>query len=356
MKDFLEWLSSNEQILIAIEVSLIALAVSISLIYLIAFFQGRPISFWPPKIGRKSMESSDGIDGSLPDLNELPDLPAPPYYDSTYPNEPERLIVQGYRNSSLDYKSFEIALERLVKKDGIVALDVGCADGTITMDRFDHFDVFKKVIGIDNNPKAINRAKKKCNDKYTFKLIDAETVDFIESIKCEGLNTQEGFDFIFVSMTLHHLTDKEGFLWRLKDALRDNGVLVIRSIDDGLRICYPDPKGIFRKIIEVSSKESDRTNGRKLYTLLKNAGYKDIEFEYKVADTLNLSPQQRLDFFSEAFSYRPMHIEKQIELGDRNLLPIYEWLTRALSYLERRFYSEESLYYMQVQFVSIATK
>ncbi len=53
MSDFLQWLSSNSISANAFLVVLILVALSLTGVYLGAFFQGREISFWPPKIGSK---------------------------------------------------------------------------------------------------------------------------------------------------------------------------------------------------------------------------------------------------------------------------------------------------------------
>jgi len=53
MEKFLEWLSNNPNVAVIMIVSLGFLVVSATLIYVVAFFQGREISFWPPKIGAR---------------------------------------------------------------------------------------------------------------------------------------------------------------------------------------------------------------------------------------------------------------------------------------------------------------
>ncbi len=53
MNDILIWLSQNPAAATTVIVSIGVLTTAIILIYLIAFFDGREISFWPPKIGSK---------------------------------------------------------------------------------------------------------------------------------------------------------------------------------------------------------------------------------------------------------------------------------------------------------------
>ncbi len=59
MGEFFNWLSSNPIITIVFLV-IIGIAVSaVVIIYFVAFFQGRSISFWPPKIGEELSKESD---------------------------------------------------------------------------------------------------------------------------------------------------------------------------------------------------------------------------------------------------------------------------------------------------------
>jgi hypothetical protein len=53
MDEFFKLLSSNSGVMIVIIVLLIILIAAYVLIYLMAFFQGRDISFWPPKVGKR---------------------------------------------------------------------------------------------------------------------------------------------------------------------------------------------------------------------------------------------------------------------------------------------------------------
>ncbi|NOT03894.1 MAG: hypothetical protein HOP27_04775 [Anaerolineales bacterium] len=55
MDKFFEWISNNSFAAAILIASFGVLIFSIVLIYLIAFFQGREISFWPPKIGNKPL-------------------------------------------------------------------------------------------------------------------------------------------------------------------------------------------------------------------------------------------------------------------------------------------------------------
>jgi hypothetical protein len=58
MDAFFSWLSSNPVVANVLIVALGAVVLSVVLIYLVAFFQGREVSFWPPKLGKKPVTLS----------------------------------------------------------------------------------------------------------------------------------------------------------------------------------------------------------------------------------------------------------------------------------------------------------
>ena len=59
MSDFFNWLSSGSASSIILIVAFLILVITIVLIYIIAFFQGREIHFWPPKIGSRPIADSE---------------------------------------------------------------------------------------------------------------------------------------------------------------------------------------------------------------------------------------------------------------------------------------------------------
>ena len=58
MNELFHWPSTNPVATTAVIVLFCVVVVSLVVIYLIAFLQGREVSFWPPKIGTKSDEAS----------------------------------------------------------------------------------------------------------------------------------------------------------------------------------------------------------------------------------------------------------------------------------------------------------
>jgi hypothetical protein len=72
MNDFLVWLSSNSAASMSIAIAIAAIVIVAIFLYVIAFFQGREISFWPPKIGQKTDNpSSDSLFIKLEDRSDI---------------------------------------------------------------------------------------------------------------------------------------------------------------------------------------------------------------------------------------------------------------------------------------------
>lgn len=72
MNDFLVWLSSNSVASMSIAIAIIAIIIVGIILYVIAFFQGREISFWPPKLGQKTDNASnDSLFIKLEDRSDI---------------------------------------------------------------------------------------------------------------------------------------------------------------------------------------------------------------------------------------------------------------------------------------------
>lgn len=61
MDEFLKWLASNPSIATTLILAIGILIFATVLMYLVAFLQGREISFWPPKIGAKREKEEENI-------------------------------------------------------------------------------------------------------------------------------------------------------------------------------------------------------------------------------------------------------------------------------------------------------
>lgn len=71
MTEFLKWLSGNSIATTIVMISFGIVVISVTLIYVVAFFQGREISFWPPKIGQRPDRKISGKNPNETDTSNM---------------------------------------------------------------------------------------------------------------------------------------------------------------------------------------------------------------------------------------------------------------------------------------------
>lgn len=66
MNDFFQLLASNQVASNVISIVFVVVALSVTLIYVVAFFQGRDVSFWPPNVGKRPDNPATSSSPSIP--------------------------------------------------------------------------------------------------------------------------------------------------------------------------------------------------------------------------------------------------------------------------------------------------
>lgn len=263
--------------------------------------------------------------------------------------ELQRLRIQATLYAESDIGSFKKALNLIEKKDDLVGLDVGCAEGLLTTKYFGAFDMFTHVLGVDKSEEAIEQTKaNEYSGSYGFKVADLETKDGIAVLKSWLVeNNLSGFDVIFSAYVFHHLHKPVKLLRELRKLLNPNGVIVIRSVDDRLSASFPDEQNIVNEIFDLSDRMpgmSKRDHGRQLYTQLWKTGFRNIDISYTMLDTVGKNIDERLVLFQDNFSWRPNSLKNAISAypQDKEKLEAdLEWLENALEELESMFESED---------------
>ena len=198
------------------------------------------------------------------------------YTTLTGAEEDQRLDVQ---NSVLCHFDRDVYDKVLRKKDCPAILDVGCGTGNMMQKMLKGIASYK-LIGVDKVERQIHIAEK-THTSGRFLTLDVEQEDFTSLIrpvmKEEGIS---GFDVINCSMVVLHMQNPVGALSRLRTLLAPNGTVVVRDIDDGLQYAWPDPERRFEKLFMMLEKDvrtGDRHCGRKIYSYLTNAGFRNIQ-------------------------------------------------------------------------------
>ncbi len=93
----------------------------------------------------------------------------------------------------------------------------------------------------------------------------------------------ESFDHIFVCFVLEHLADPVAALNHLRGRLRPGGTITVIEGDHGSTLTYPqspDADRVVRCLVELQAEDGgDACIGRRLYPLLREAGFADIGVE-----------------------------------------------------------------------------
>jgi len=281
-------------------------------------------------------------------------------YRAEIKTELKRLKIQARNTREPDMNAIEYVLKQLPHLDEINILDMGCAYGFVTKDRFS-FLPNAKVVGVDRSQKLVDYAKEKSAfPNCSYHVIDLEDEDVIDNI--EEIMEERGiekFDIIFASLVIHHLKNPNKLLRKVRRILSKDGFIIIRGSDDGSMITFNDDN-LIKKVIDLHLScdgISDRLNGRKIYSQLVSSGYKNVKMINWVKDISNMDLDERYEIFVERFSYRRNYLNTVYEKDPYNMnnKKRLEEMDYLLSELENKF-ADEGFWYSEIDFVGVAQK
>ena len=280
-------------------------------------------------------------------------------YSPEYGREARRLKIQARETRNADMPAIQYCLERL-NKSKIHILDAGCAYGYVTKDRF--ADIPNSIVlGVDRSQGCLDTARQSFSaPNIVYEMLDLESEDFNEEL--EDLMDKHDipkFDIIFSSLVIHHLSNPQKFLRRLRRFLADDGFIIIRGSDDGSVMTYNDD-GLIEKIINLHLSTdgiSDRENGRKIYHQLITSGYKNVKMINYIKDLSGLNLDQRYEFYLERYDYRKNYLKMVADKDPYNMEKRnnYEYMKLLLEELENKF-ADKSFWCCEIDFVGIAQK
>lgn len=146
--------------------------------------------------------------------------------------------------------------------DGDRVLDIGCGTGTLAlMLKLQH--PHTEVIGLDPDPKALERAKRKAAQ-------GGAAVDFVSGFADSIPYPDASFDRVLSSFILHHLTldGKRAALADVARVLKPGGAL---HVVDFLA-AHDRPRGVFARMLHADDHLTDSGNERTV-ALLERAGF-----------------------------------------------------------------------------------
>jgi len=136
-----------------------------------------------------------------------------------------QLVYEERENVKRIYKQrflffYKIIKKEIAKKDKVTLLDYGCGDGywAAIFSEFPNCE----VTGVDYNPVRLERAR--CL---------AKNAKFIEADLCQPNKQLREYDIVFCSQVVEHIENDFLFLANLKRYLKDDGVLILGTTNEG---------------------------------------------------------------------------------------------------------------------------
>jgi SAM-dependent methyltransferase len=280
-------------------------------------------------------------------------------YQASSASEVKRLSLQADYMAPFDKLLLDSAVQFLPDRP-LTVLDVGCGEGTVTLNRFTH-ERFGTVIGVDRNIEALNIAESKTSpdDKFYFIQSDMDVEDLTSTVeqKLDELGLKK-VDLIFAAYAIHHMSHPVKVLQACCNLLSPEGVIVVRTPDDEADVAYPDPNNNFARIIELTKTSpgvSDRLHGRKLYTQLYEAGFNNILVKYNIIDTASLNAEEKAELFNIKFSYRADYLKRAAQANPKNinLATAHQEIINRLEEFETEF-QQPHFFYNAVDLGAIA--
>lgn len=256
------------------------------------------------------------------------------YFDDSDAIEKKRLRTQQKLLENFDRDVYEqIASETSPMR----ILDLGSNNGDFIMNRLGNKDNVECLLGLEFNDDAVAKAQQTYgNDKIHFEQcdLDGEDVADVMASICEKHGISD-FNVVNISMLLLHLNDPLRLLRAIRKFTKPSATLIIKDIDDGLNLAYPDKDGIFAHAIALCAKDSlggYRFSGRQVCNLLHKSGFRGIKLVRSGLNTASMNYDEKEALFETYFSF----IKNDFEiLAEKN--PDDEFVAESAEWLESHY-------------------
>ena len=259
--------------------------------------------------------------------------------------EMERLRVQ---NNLLSCYEAPVFAQFFSEGQALNVLDVGSNNGTKTVERFSSESV-SHVIGLEYNEElAIKAEKLYGNEKFSFFTCDVEDQDFPKQLRAiMGEKHIDGFDVIYLSFVLMHLSDMCKLLTALRYFLKPEGKLVIIEANDGASTLANDDAGLLGEFLNVLKKDKSAGNrevGAAICDELVACGYKDVFVWYDAIAAGVGEAEKKQALFTMFFTFLPEDVRLLLEAEPENeeYKSWSTWLDRNYETLKQRIMQDQS--------------
>ena len=269
--------------------------------------------------------------------------------------EIKRLRVQ---NSLLACYEAPILEQIFAEGQNLAVLDVGCNDGCKTLERFTS-DSVSRVIGLEYNEELVSKAQKKYGgEKFSFYRVDVETQDFPERIRnIMNENQIHGFDVIYLSFVLMHVSDVKKLLVNLRPFLKADGKLLIIEANDADSTLNCDQNGLLGEFLGILKKDKysgNREVGATICDILPVCGYENICVWHDAVSAAEGEREKKKAIFTTFFSYLredvSLLLESEPDNKEYNLWSA--WLNSNYETLKRLILRNESIISMGMKIVT----
>ena len=160
-------------------------------------------------------------------------------------------------------------------------------------------------------------------------------------------------------MLILHLKSPYKMLKAIRRYLAKGATVIVKDIDDGFNVAYPDEDGSIQRIYKIckaSRTSGYRNSGRQIYTLLMRSGYRDVRFEKMGISTPGMDYEQRSALFDTYFSFilEELKIYVRQHPDDKRAVKDLEWYDRIYEDLEARF--QDDNFFFNLGFVLFTAK
>jgi ubiquinone/menaquinone biosynthesis C-methylase UbiE/CRP-like cAMP-binding protein/GNAT superfamily N-acetyltransferase len=181
-------------------------------------------------------------------------------------------------------------------------IDVGCGPGFFANEVYQAYQP-KKLMGLELDPKLIEIANRE--------LSGIRGVEFVQGSVYDLPLQDSSFDAAYSRFVFQHLDDPDRGVKELKRIVKPGGVAIIEDIDDGLLFLEPEPESynLVQETSERVQKElgGDRRVGRKLFSMMKKAGFSKISVKYLPVSSVKIGMEA---FVFAAFGFKFDHLKR----------------------------------------------
>lgn len=280
-------------------------------------------------------------------------------YNSAGSGEFEILKLRSRRGYALDMQAIESVKNRIGRKKYDVMV-LGCAYGFVAETRFGLDDDIQNVICIDKNADVLDKARELYKNYPHMKFYQAElqTDDYTTTVRriFDELGI-DGVDMVFTTDLFRYLNNPGSVIRSTRKLLRKDGALIIRDCDDSNKMAYPDEGGVLDRITALCRNTPGMPNyyvGRELPLIIRNGGFKVCDVRLDINTTINMSFEEKEEFFFTTFGSRKS-IARQMAERSPELKDSVDRLISSVDDLENIFY-DMNFWYSESNLIFIAER